>query len=102
MWALRRSFVIVALLMLAFLPNCRCRTDGESKANLSPNSDTFTLLLTTNLQGYVEPCGCTPDPLGGIGRLSAVVDEAKRAFDNRILLLDAGNLLFDSPKARAD
>ncbi len=53
------------------------------------------ILWTASVQGYVEPCGCTGDPLGGVARLAAAVKDAKRATDGRVLLLDAGDLLFE-------
>ncbi|MBL4819329.1 MAG: cytochrome c family protein [Deltaproteobacteria bacterium] len=37
------------------------------------------LLFTTRLEGAVEPCGCTRDPLGGIARLTALVKKHPNA-----------------------
>ncbi|MEI6790314.1 MAG: multiheme c-type cytochrome [Myxococcaceae bacterium] len=49
-----------------------------------------TLLFTTRMQGYVEPCGCTSDPLGGLSRLATLVKQYPGAT-----FVDAGDLLFD-------
>lgn len=49
-----------------------------------------TLLFTTRLQGYVEPCGCTSDPLGGLSRLAGLVKQYPDAT-----FVDAGDMLFD-------
>ncbi|MCC7383863.1 MAG: hypothetical protein IT384_18620 [Deltaproteobacteria bacterium] len=48
------------------------------------------LYVTTEVAGYVEPCGCTSRPLGGIQRLATVI---KRGARDRALI-DAGDLLF--------
>ena len=49
-----------------------------------------TLLFTTQLQGYVEPCGCTNDPLGGLARLATLLGQYPKAT-----FVDTGDLLFD-------
>ena len=48
------------------------------------------LFFTTEVQGYVEPCGCTTEPLGGIQRMAQVVARSEVPHG----LVDAGNLLF--------
>ncbi len=56
-----------------------------------------SLLLISNIEGLrVEPCGCTPDPLGGIARFAAVYKNIESALSHRIALIDTGDLLFDS------
>lgn len=51
------------------------------------------LVIITDLKGYLEPCGCTSRPLGGIDRLAArlgeLADETPTAF------VAAGDLFFD-------
>ena len=59
----------------------------------SPKS--FAIAYTASVQGYVTPCGCTAEPLGGVARLSALLDELDVAYDERVLFLDAGDLLFE-------
>ncbi|MCP4500591.1 MAG: hypothetical protein GY822_11580 [Deltaproteobacteria bacterium] len=62
----------------------------------TPKSNTrLALLWTASVQGYVAPCGCTAEPLGGIARHLALVNEAKEKFGERVLVLDAGDLLFE-------
>ncbi len=59
---------------------------------------TVTVLYTASVEGYVEPCGCTAEPLGGVARYVAAVDEAKRVRGaDHVLLLDGGDLLFERP-----
>lgn len=67
----------------------------------APTDRRVLLLATASVQGYVEPCGCTGDPLGGIARLAGVVDDAHRAYGDRVVLLDAGDLLFEKPDDNA-
>lgn len=73
-----RAFSCLAILLV--LAGCQC----------SPKNHSNTLLFTTRLQGYVEPCGCTADPLGGIARLATLVGQYPGAT-----FVDAGDLLFD-------
>ncbi len=48
--------------------------------------------FSTEVSGFVEPCGCTTTPLGGVQRLATVVERGRA---DRIVV-DAGNLLFPS------
>lgn len=48
------------------------------------------IYFSTEVSGYVEPCGCTSKPLGGVQRLATVVANGRSAR----ALVDAGNLLF--------
>src|SRR5688572_217479 len=47
------------------------------------------------VRGKLEPCGCTSDPLGDVSRLTGLVRGAGRP--GQVLLVDAGNLLYDGP-----
>jgi hypothetical protein len=69
-----------------------------------PPGKRVVVLYTASVQGYVEPCGCTHEPLGGVARLAAAVADARRAYGERVLLIDAGDLLFEraSDTAAAD
>jgi hypothetical protein len=55
------------------------------------------VVYTASVQGYVEPCGCTGDPLGGLARLGAVIAEARAAYGDRVVFVDGGDLLFEKP-----
>jgi Cytochrome c554 and c-prime len=91
------------MLLLLFLSNCQCAEEENTKGFFAKdNSDAFALLFTTNMRGYIEPCGCTSDPLGGLDRLAFVVEKARQSFRNRLLFVDAGNLFFDSAQKRTD
>lgn len=50
---------------------------------------TAEIYFSTEVSGYVEPCGCTSKPLGGLQRLASVM---RRGGSDRALV-DAGNLL---------
>jgi hypothetical protein len=60
-----------------------------------PAGKRAVLLFTASVQGYVEPCGCTGDPLGGVARAGGVIAAAKKAYGNRVIFVDAGDLLFE-------
>lgn len=67
----------------------------------APADRRLLLLVTASVQGYVEPCGCTGDPLGGIARYAGVVQDARRAYGDRVFVVDGGDLLFEKPDDNA-
>lgn len=100
-----KSVLAFALLSGLFMADCTCGSDQAFKNVFSPpTSDAFAVLVTANMQGYVQPCGCTAAPLGGIDRLVAFVGAAFNHFGGRAFYVDGGNLLFDStePKNKGD
>lgn len=50
------------------------------------------LVLLTDLKGYLEPCGCTSNPLGGIDRMRRRLRELER--DAPTAFLATGDLFF--------
>ena len=63
----------------------------------APAGARAVVLYTASVQGYVEPCGCTAEPLGGVARFRAAVEDAHAAYGDRVVVLDAGDLLFEKP-----
>lgn len=58
------------------------------------------VLFTAGIKGYTEPCGCTLDLiLGGIDRVTGCLRELRDIAPD-VLVLDAGNLLFEYPELR--
>lgn len=67
---------------------------SASKGAKKPNNPKqLTLLVTTELQGNIEPCGCTSDPMGDLARTAELVARA-RSGGNPVLVLDGGSTLF--------
>jgi hypothetical protein len=65
-------------------------------ASLPVPESSISIFFTADVQGHLEPCGCTKDPLGGVDRLSNYINEAKkRPKHSGSLFLDAGDLLFE-------
>lgn len=56
---------------------------------------TLRLAVVTDLKGYLEPCGCTSDPLGGIDRLAAQI-KTLREGEVPLLFVIAGDAFFDA------
>ena len=60
------------------------------------------LLITGDIAGTIEPCGCVKDQLGGLDRFAFAVLNSRR--QNQTLFLEAGALLFprasDEPNER--
>jgi len=53
------------------------------------------VLYTASVEGYVTPCGCTSEPLGGVARLAGTFEEARAAYGERVFFVDGGDLLFE-------
>jgi hypothetical protein len=53
------------------------------------------LVVFTDLEGYLEPCGCTSRPLGGIDRMAAEVARL-RSDGAPTVLVASGDLLFNA------
>lgn len=85
-------FIVATLCLVGACKNGdRARSaKTDSSALAWTPSRTAELFFTTELGGYIEPCGCTSEPLGGLQRLAATVAASKVEHG----LVDAGNLLF--------
>lgn len=70
-----------------------CRSDAQA-VPAAPSSGfaptrVAELFFGTGLSGYIEPCGCTSKPLGGLSRMSTVIGRSEVEH----ALVDAGQLL---------
>ena len=93
------SRVAVALTAAAVAVSVSGASCGDDDVTTTPARierppPTFRLLVMTDIKGYLEPCGCTSRPLGGIDRTAAKVAEL-RAQGQPVLLVAAGDLFFD-------
>ncbi len=64
----------------------------------SKSSASVRLLVTGDVAGTIEPCGCVKDQLGGLDRFAAAVLNSRR--QNTTVFLEAGSLFF--PRASDD
>jgi len=60
----------------------------------------FTIAVQGDNRGEIAPCGCAQSQDGGLARRATAVRQA--AEQGPLLLLDAGDTLFDSPTQRTD
>ncbi|WP_210397552.1 multiheme c-type cytochrome [Motiliproteus sediminis] len=80
---------VIALTLLLALP-----------ASLTSRADNLTLLYSGNLDGELEPCGCTLDTdFGGIQRRATFVDQ-QREQNPQLVLISSGGLF--SPEMGSD
>ena len=68
-------------------------TDPGTESDTDEGQPDLRMLLMTDLDGYLEPCGCTSRPLGGIDRMAARIAELRREPVPSVVLM-AGNTLF--------
>lgn len=94
-------FALSFFALLSFVGACKKKRDLTKLPYVAAlgtfSADAFGVVVTSSLEGYIEPCGCTADPLGGIARFAMIVNDFKLALKNKVALVDAGNLLFDAP-----
>jgi len=81
--------------LLAILSLTLCLGCDLGRKPASGPEPSFRLAVVTDLKGYLEPCGCTSDPLGGIDRLAAQIKELRKS-DVPLLFLVAGDAFFDA------
>jgi hypothetical protein len=87
----------LAVMAAALCLGCSRDQAGEAAPDLR-------IAVVTDLKGYLEPCGCTSNPLGGIDRLAAHVRMLRDARGPVVLLL-SGDTFFDTAElepARVD
>jgi hypothetical protein len=61
-------------------------------AAAAPAERRATIFYTGGIQGTLEPCGCTSDPLGDVARMTGVIRRARK--EGPVLVVDAGNLTY--------
>ncbi len=83
-----RCFLAVLGLSLCLGCSLGRKPDTEAKPS-------FRLAVVADLKGYLEPCGCTSDPLGGIDRMAAQI-KALRKDGVPLIVLLAGDAFFDA------
>ncbi len=54
------------------------------------------LIYTSNINGFLQNCGCGSEPLGGIGRIKHFIDTFKTKHPN-VLLIDGGDYFNSYP-----
>ncbi len=84
-----RCFLAILALSMTLCLSC---TRGQKKGPVPPS---LRLAVVTDLKGYLEPCGCTSAPLGGIDRLAAQI-RTLREGPVPVVLLIAGDTFFDA------
>lgn len=79
---------LLCVILIALAGCAEGRTTGSS----IDQKKTLRLIVLTDLQGQLEPCGCTSDPKGGIDRTSSRIKALTK--DTPALVLVSGDTLF--------
>lgn len=85
----RLSFLVLALVGSAC--TVCARREPEPPANSEPAR--LTIAFTAAQVGYLEPCGCSPDQRGGVGRAATAIDDIRKE-GHPVLVLDGGDRFF--------
>lgn len=83
---------LLAVLALALSLGC---SRGQPKGPRGAEVPSLRIAVVTDLKGYLEPCGCTSDPLGGIDRLAAQIRTLRKDAVPLVFLM-AGDAFFDT------
>lgn len=100
-WA-KSSRILLGLFLLGVTlagAGCKKKRDIFQNSYMAPFKDVANgsgVVFLSSIEGYVEPCGCTSNPLGGLARFATVFSDLKLALKDKISLIDAGNTLFES------
>lgn len=95
---LRRHAILAVLVPGLLAMACPRSNAGSTTAPTGGSS--VNLVFTAGVRGWVEPCGCTTEPLGGVDRIKAELDRLRSTGPT--IFVDAGDFLFDHttlPKA---
>ncbi len=99
-----RSSRVYALLVLSlsasFGLGASCRRPPPPARPTPAARPPIRLYFLSDLDGYLEPCGCQSRPLGGIDRVAALIGQ-ERAAHPHSLLVATGNLFFEHPTLEA-
>src|SRR5437762_3159581 len=79
------TLVLVGLLLIT--------VSGAGSGAAPPVERRATIFFTGGIQGTLEPCGCTSDPLGDVARMTGLVRRTQRE-GRAVLVVDAGNLSY--------
>lgn len=93
---------VLALMGLACV-GASCPKPQKSEGGAAAKPVDITLFFMTELRGWIEPCGCTSDPLGDLARTTAYV--AKARGERPAALIDGGSTLYTEvqiPDAKRD
>lgn len=91
-WSRASSGDVMRLLTVAAMLVLSCNRDVRPEPPAGPATEA-TLFFTSELEGYLGPCGCSESMRGGIDRAAFQVAEARKS-GKPVLLLDTGNALF--------
>ncbi len=97
--AVTRNFRPGLLLFFCLLASCD-KTNKAEPVAAGVTSDRALVILSTELRGYIAPCGCTSNPLGGIAKFAQLVEDKQRSHGDPVLVT-AGNFLFESASSKA-
>ncbi len=56
-----------------------------------PENNTWRVIYTGSLDGYLEPCGCKEGKVGGLARLAGGIQDSLQRWKDDALLVDAGD-----------
>jgi hypothetical protein len=96
--------LLATALLAASCPRKSEPTGATSGSNPSLSSSSSSgqaqlgVVITADLRGYLEPCGCSEHMLGGIDRAAAQSEALQKSL-GAVLSLNAGDSLFQGPSS---
>ena len=80
----------------------RPRQDGAPPVQPTvPDDEKIAVFYTSGIIGELDDCGCRRNPMGGLARRVAYIEEHRKDYKDAIVL-DAGGLLSQSPRGQVE
>ena len=90
--ALSRASVLALVVLTLVAASCPRKSEAPPPADKPAQ---VALLLSADVRGYLEPCGCSEFMLGGLDRAAAQVEQARREL-GAAAHLNGGDSLFSA------
>ncbi len=90
----------VICLVVSALSAIGCANSSKNNKPKDPpvaKGKTFSLFVTTELRGTIEPCGCNSDPLGDLARTTQLITQLRKSHP--VLHIDGGSALYQTTSA---
>jgi len=100
MWLASIGVPLVGLALFGVAVMLHPFAGAEAASGTATHDAQLGVVITGDVRGYLEPCGCSEHMLGGVDRAAAQVDVAKKELGAAVHIA-AGDTLFAAPPVDA-
>ncbi len=83
-----KTFVFISILLVLSNQGCNhlCGKETNGSPDKTKSAPSIHIVLTGEENGYLEPCGCSEEQLGGLSKRHTLISHLKEKDENLILL----------------